>query len=88
MESETFNQAEFDDEGYNSAYSTDSGEESERERTRKNVLGKLAKKRFEAMLRGLSGKCGEMGRCMAFSLEHAEAAHEVISSYSKTEVSV
>ncbi|KAJ3529257.1 hypothetical protein NMY22_g9066 [Coprinellus aureogranulatus] len=77
LESEAFNQAEFDDEGYNSVYSTDSGEESERERTRKNALGKLARKRFEAMLRGLSGKCGEMARCMAFSLEHAEAAHEV-----------
>ncbi|KAF6760131.1 hypothetical protein DFP72DRAFT_883300 [Ephemerocybe angulata] len=77
IETETSDQAEFDDEGYNSAYSTDSGEESERERTRKNALGRLARKRFEAMLRGLSGKCGEMARCMAFSLEHAEAAHEV-----------
>lgn len=77
LEQESFNHPEFDDEGYNSAYSTDSGEESERERTRKSVLGKLARKRFESMLRGLSGKCGEMARCMAFSLEHAEAAHEV-----------
>jgi U2-associated protein SR140 len=63
--------------GYNSVYSTDSGEESERERTRKNTLGKLARKRFEAMLRAMSGKYGEIGRCMAFSLEHSEAAHEV-----------
>lgn len=29
------------------------------------------------MLRALSGKRGELARCMAFSLEHAEAAHEV-----------
>lgn len=29
------------------------------------------------MLRGMSGKRGEIARCMAFSLEHAEAAHEV-----------
>lgn len=29
------------------------------------------------MLRALSGKRGEIARCMAFSLEHAEAAHEV-----------
>ncbi|KIY44454.1 RNA-binding domain-containing protein, partial [Fistulina hepatica ATCC 64428] len=63
--------------GYNSVYSTDSAEESERERVRKNVLGKLARKRFEAMLRAMSGKRGELARCMAFSLEHAEAAHEV-----------
>jgi len=70
---------EFDDEGYNSIYSTDSAEESERERTRKHHLGKLARKRFEAMLRALSGRRGELARCMAFSLEHAEAASEVCS---------
>lgn len=29
------------------------------------------------MLRALSGKRGELARCMAFSLEHAEAAPEV-----------
>ncbi|KAI6032917.1 hypothetical protein F5J12DRAFT_797411 [Pisolithus orientalis] len=68
---------EFDDNGYNSIYSTDSAEESERERSKKTVLGRLARKRFEAMLRGLSGKCGELARCMTFSLEHAEAAREV-----------
>ncbi|KAJ7217830.1 hypothetical protein GGX14DRAFT_438446 [Mycena pura] len=68
---------EFDDDGYNSIYSTDSAEDSERERVRKNALGKLARTRFEAMLRALTGKRGEIARCMAFSLEHAEAAHEV-----------
>ncbi|KAF8441454.1 hypothetical protein L210DRAFT_997820 [Boletus edulis BED1] len=68
---------DFDDDGYNSVYSTDSAEESEQERTKKTVLGRLARKRFEAMLRALSGKCGELARCMTFSLEHAEAAREV-----------
>jgi U2-associated protein SR140 len=63
--------------GYNSIYSTDSAEESEREQSRKTVLGRLARKRFEAMLRALSGKRGELARLMAFSLEHAEAAAEV-----------
>lgn len=58
-------------------YSTDSAEESEQERTKKSMLGKLARKRFEAMLRGLTGKRGELARCMTFSLEHAEAAREV-----------
>ena len=67
----------FDDDGYNSIYSTDSGEESERERIRKHKLGKFARKRFEAMLRAMTGKAGEIARCMAFSLEHAEAASEV-----------
>ena len=63
--------------GYNSVYSTDSAEDSERERVRKHKLGKLARRRFEAMLRAMSGKRGELARCMAFSLEHAEAASEV-----------
>jgi U2-associated protein SR140 len=63
--------------GYNSVYSTDSAEESEREHGHKNRLGRLARRRFEAMLRALSGKRGELARCMAFSLEHAEAASEV-----------
>jgi U2-associated protein SR140 len=63
--------------GNNSVYSSDSEEESEREQSRKNVLGYTARQRFEAMLRALSGKRGEIARCMSFSLEHAEAAHEV-----------
>ncbi|PCH43787.1 hypothetical protein WOLCODRAFT_104170 [Wolfiporia cocos MD-104 SS10] len=68
---------QFTDDGYNSVYSTDSAEESERERVRKNELGKLARRRFEAMLRAMTGRRGEIARCMAFSLEHAEAAGEV-----------
>ena len=64
--------------GNNSVYSSDSAEESEREQSRRNVLGYTARQRFEAMLRALSGKRGEMARCMSFSLEHAEAAHEVL----------
>ncbi|KAL1751128.1 hypothetical protein FB107DRAFT_222634 [Schizophyllum commune] len=87
IESERTLEPEFDDDvsllldpvllGYNSVYSTDSAEESERERTRKGTLGKLAAKRFSAMLRAMSGKRGEIARCMAFALEHAEAAHEI-----------
>ena len=60
-------------------YSTDTAEESERERIPKTHLGKLAQKRFEAILRSLSGKRGEIARCMTFCLEHAEAAPEVSS---------
>ncbi|KAF7315461.1 hypothetical protein MIND_00061000 [Mycena indigotica] len=77
IESNRTLEPEFDDDGYNSVYSTDSAEDSEREKGRKNALGKLARKRFESMLRALSGKRGEMARCMAFCLEHAEAAPEV-----------
>ncbi|KAF8200699.1 hypothetical protein BJ912DRAFT_1019728 [Pholiota molesta] len=61
IESEEPFKPAFDDEGYNS----------------KNALGTAARQRFEAMLRALSGKRGEIARCMTFSLEHAEAAHEV-----------
>ena len=68
---------DMDIKGYNSVFSTDSAEESEKERTRKTKLGRLARKRFEAMLRSLSGVRGELARCMAFSLEHAEASNEV-----------
>jgi U2-associated protein SR140 len=70
-------QPEFDDDGYNSSYSTDSEEEEERENGHKTELGRLARRRFQAMLRGISGRRGELARCMAFSLEHAEAAAEV-----------
>lgn len=72
--------------GYNSVYSSDSAEESEREQTRKNALGPAARKRFEAMLRALSGKRGEIARCMTFCLEHAEAAHEVYFKFCITAV--
>lgn len=63
--------------GYNSVYSTDSAEESEKERCRKASLGRLARKRFEAMIRAMTGKRGELARCMVFGLDHAEAAAEV-----------
>ena len=66
------------EQGYKSVYSTDSAEESEREYVRKQKLGKLARRRLEAMLRALSGKQGEIAPCMASSPEHAEAASQVI----------
>ena len=43
----------------------------------KDRLAAAEAKLEEAMLRALSGKRGEVARCMAFSLDHAEAAHEV-----------
>ncbi|KAG8995635.1 hypothetical protein FRB94_008917 [Tulasnella sp. JGI-2019a] len=68
----------FLDDGENSIYSTDSEEESERERARKGALGRLAERRFQSMLRALTGRRGEMAKCMAFSLEHADAVSEVV----------
>ncbi|KAK8843431.1 hypothetical protein IAR55_007088 [Kwoniella newhampshirensis] len=68
---------DFDDEGYASLYSSDSAEDSEKERTAKGKLGKIARKRFEAMLRAMSGKRAEIARGMEFALMRAEAADEV-----------
>ncbi|KAG8813919.1 hypothetical protein FRC17_001377, partial [Serendipita sp. 399] len=68
---------EFDDEGNDDAYSTDNEEIKESERISRNRLGYLARRRFEVMLRAMSGKRGEVARCMAFCLEHAEAASEI-----------
>ncbi|KAG8981761.1 hypothetical protein FRB90_007025 [Tulasnella sp. 427] len=68
----------FNDDGGVSPYSTDSGEESEKERARKGSLGRLAQKRFENMLRTLSGRKGEIAACMVFSLEHSDAVTEVV----------
>ncbi|EJD52558.1 hypothetical protein AURDEDRAFT_82199 [Auricularia subglabra TFB-10046 SS5] len=68
----------FNDDGSHSVYSTDSQEESEREHGgHRGRLGPLARKRFEVMLRALTGNRGEIGRCMVFSLDHAEAAAEI-----------
>jgi len=58
-------------------YSTDSGEESEKERMQKGKVGKLAKKRFSSMLRVMSGKRAEIARAMEFAMNKAEAADDV-----------
>jgi len=58
-------------------YSTDSAEDSEKERTAKGKMGKLAMKRFEAMLRAMSGKRVEIARAMEFAMKRAETADEI-----------
>jgi U2-associated protein SR140 len=63
--------------GYASVYSSDSAEESERERTVKGKLGKIARKRFEACLRGMSGIRAEIARAMEFAMQKADAAEDV-----------
>ncbi|KAE8543440.1 hypothetical protein D1P53_000153 [Cryptococcus gattii VGV] len=67
----------FNDDGYASMYSSDSAEDSEKERTSKGKLGRLARKRFEAMLRVMTGKRVEIARAMEFTLKRAEAADEI-----------
>ena len=58
-------------------YSSDSAEDSERESVEKGKVGKLARRRFEAMLRLMSGKRAEIARAMEFAMKRAEAADEV-----------
>lgn len=74
----------FDDEGYASFCSTDSAEEKDQKEYGKACLGRLARQRFEAMLRGMTGKRAEIARAMEFSLKHAEAADEVCTHLSFT----
>lgn len=71
----------FEDAGYASLYDTDSGEESENERLKRqrttDTLGRRSKERFEAMLRCLTLRRERIARATAFALEHANAAEEV-----------
>ncbi|CDZ98296.1 Predicted splicing regulator, contains RRM, SWAP and RPR domains [Phaffia rhodozyma] len=67
----------FEEEGYDSVYSTEESEESENERVGKGKLAKLARRRFTSCLRGLRGERGGVARCMGFALGHADAAEEV-----------
>ncbi|BEI83938.1 hypothetical protein CcaverHIS002_0405420 [Cutaneotrichosporon cavernicola] len=67
----------FNEEGYASAYSSDSDEREEMSSSRKAALGKLANRRLEAMLRSMSGKRVEIARAMEFALKRADAYDEV-----------
>ncbi|GMK59338.1 hypothetical protein CspeluHIS016_0703530 [Cutaneotrichosporon spelunceum] len=67
----------FKEEGYASAYSSDSDEREEMTSSSKIVLGKLAHRRLEAMLRSMSGKRVEVARAMEFALKRADAYDEV-----------
>ncbi|GAA6024665.1 hypothetical protein JCM11491_003458 [Sporobolomyces phaffii] len=64
----------FDDAGPNDVYSSDSGEDSEQERVGKGRLGRRARLRFEALLRGLTSTRERIARGMQFAVEHADAA--------------
>ena len=64
--------------GNASVYSTDSAEGSEKEREkRRGGLGKIARRKLEAMLRSINPSRDKVAHAMAFAIEHAEAADEV-----------
>jgi U2-associated protein SR140 len=67
----------FDDDDADAVYSTDNEEAKESDRVSRARLGPLSRKRFKVMLRAMAGKRGQVARCMAFALEHGEAAAEV-----------
>jgi len=48
-------------------------------RTNKGHLGKLARKRLEAGLRGMTGEREQIARLMEFAMVHADAVDEVSS---------
>lgn len=58
-------------------YSSDSEESSEDERVGKGKIGKLALRRFECLLRGLTSSREKIARGMSFALEHADCASYV-----------
>lgn len=63
--------------GSDSAYSTDSAEESETESLPKGKLGKLSRRRFASLLRGLSGRRVDVARGMKFALDRGDAGDAV-----------
>ncbi|KAI9488686.1 hypothetical protein BDB00DRAFT_846998 [Zychaea mexicana] len=70
----------FDDEGMMDALVDSEDEEKERirEHLPKGVLGKIARQRFESMLRQITFQRGSIACAMAFAIDHADAADEVI----------
>ncbi|CAG8449278.1 10371_t:CDS:10 [Ambispora leptoticha] len=64
----------------------DSDEEEERERLRvpKGTLGPKAKHRLEVMLRKINFERGAIAKAMAFSIDHSDAAEEIVDIICKT----
>lgn len=71
----------FQDDGEASLYSSDSEEDSEWEtlrlQERTKFLGKAARRRLEAMLRGITLRRERIARIMLFAIDHAVAAETV-----------
>ena len=73
--------APFCDDGTDSLYSSVSEEDSEWEKLQRQQkskeLGKAARRRLEAMLRGITPRRERIARVMLFAIEHAAAAETV-----------
>ena len=57
--------------------SEDEEKERNREHLKKGALGRIARQRFESMLRQITFQRGTIARAMAFAIDHADAADEV-----------
>ena len=57
--------------------SEDEEKERSREHLKKGSLGRIARQRFESMLRQITFQRGTIARAMAFAIDHADAADEV-----------
>ncbi|KAH8551881.1 U2-associated SR140 protein [Umbelopsis sp. PMI_123] len=68
-----------------------SSDEEQRERQREHIpkgnLGRVAKRRLEIMLRKINFQRGRIAKAMAFAINHADAADEVIDIVCKSLVS-
>jgi len=68
-----------------------SSDEEHRERQREHIpkgnLGRVAKRRLEIMLRNMTFERGKIAKAMAFAINHADAADEVIDIICKSLVS-
>ncbi|KAG0169240.1 U2 snRNP-associated SURP domain-containing protein [Apophysomyces sp. BC1015] len=76
----------FDDEGMMDVTldSEDEDKEQVREGLPKGTLGKISKQRFEVMLRQVTFQRGTIAQAMAFAIDHADAADEVIDIICKS----
>nr|CAG8581504.1 4716_t:CDS:10 [Entrophospora candida] len=74
----------FDEVETNETLDSDEDDEHERERVPKGTLGPKAKHRLEAMLRKLTFNRGAIAKTMAFSIDHSDAADEIVEIIFKT----
>ncbi|CAG8679757.1 28107_t:CDS:10, partial [Dentiscutata erythropus] len=74
----------FDEDAADELLDSDEEDERERERVPKGTLGPKAKHRLEVMLRKLTYERGVIAKAMAFSIDHSDAADEIVDIICKT----
>ncbi|KAF0466800.1 Pub1p [Gigaspora margarita] len=74
----------FDEDAADELLDSDEEDERERERVPKGTLGPKAKHRLEVMLRKLTYERGAIAKAMAFSIDHSDAADEIVDIICKT----